>query len=88
VSKVTAAENAFEGLEAIKNSRPDLVLSDINTPEMDVFELLEEIRPSGLDDGGRVPVIAISAFFSPTDRERTHQGDFRAYLPKPFTQRK
>jgi CheY-like chemotaxis protein len=40
-----------------------LVLFDINMPGMDGFELLEEIRVSGLDDGGKVPVIAISAFY-------------------------
>jgi CheY-like chemotaxis protein len=49
--------------EAIKYSRPDLVLFDTNMPGMDGFELLEEIRVSGLDDGGRVRVIAISAFY-------------------------
>jgi CheY-like chemotaxis protein len=77
-AKVIAAKNAFEGLEAIKNSRPDLVLSDIKMPGMDGFELLDKIRELGLDAGGSVPVIAMSAFFSQTDRERAHHVDFRA----------
>jgi CheY-like chemotaxis protein len=51
---------------------------------MDGFELLEEIRAFGLDAGGSVPVIAMSAFFSQTDRKRMHHADFRACLPKPF----
>jgi CheY-like chemotaxis protein len=78
------ASNAFEGLELIKNSLRDLVLSDIKMPGMDGFELLDEIRALGTASGGSVPVIAMSAFLSQTDRARTHY-DFRASLTKPFT---
>jgi CheY-like chemotaxis protein len=84
-AKVMVASNAFEGLELIKHSLPDLVLSDLKMPGMDGFELLREIRALGPDAGGSVPVIAMSAFFSQTDRARTHHADFRACLPKPFT---
>ena len=84
-AKVMVASNAFEALELIKNSRPDLVLSDIKMPGMDGFELLDEIRALGPEAGGSVPVIAMSAFFSQTERARTHYADFRACLPKPFT---
>jgi CheY-like chemotaxis protein len=84
-AKVMVARNAFEGLELIKNSLPDLVLSDIRMPGMDGFELLDEIQALGPDAGGSVPVIAMSAFFSQTDRARTHCTHFRACLSKPFT---
>jgi CheY-like chemotaxis protein len=84
-AKVMVASNAFEGLEAIKNNHPDLVLSDIKMPGMDGFELLDQIRALGSDAGGSVPVIAMSAFFSQTDRKHVHEADFRACLPKPFT---
>jgi CheY-like chemotaxis protein len=46
----------------IKDSLPDLVLSDIKMPGMDGVELLREIRALGPDAGGNVPVIAMSAF--------------------------
>jgi CheY-like chemotaxis protein len=87
-SKVAVASNGVEGLWAIKNILPDLVLSDIKMPGMDGFELLESIRALGPDAGGRVPVIAMSAFFSPADRARIHHADFRALLLKPFTPEK
>jgi CheY-like chemotaxis protein len=61
------------------------VLSDIKMPGMDGYELLDEIRSLGPDAGGSVPVIAMSAVFSYTDRTRMHHADFRACLPKPFT---
>jgi CheY-like chemotaxis protein len=84
-AKVRVARNAFEGLEAIKHTHPDLVLSDIKMPGMDGFELLDQIRALGSDAGGNVPVIAMSAFFSKTDRKQVHDADFRACLTKPFT---
>jgi CheY-like chemotaxis protein len=84
-AKVMVAGNACEGLELIKHSLPDVVLSDIKMPGMDGFELLREIRALGPGAGGSVPVIAMSAFFSQTDRTRTHHTDFRACLTKPFT---
>jgi CheY-like chemotaxis protein len=79
------ASNAFEGLELIKNPGPDLVLSGIKMPGMDGFELLAGIRASGTHAGGSVPIIAMSAFFSQTDRARKHYAVFQACLPKPFT---
>jgi CheY-like chemotaxis protein len=79
------ARNAFEGLEAIKNNHPNLVLSDINMPGMGGLELLREIRALGPDAGGSVPVIAITAFGTHADRERLLHGGFKGCLLKPFT---
>ena len=39
--------NAFEGIEVVKNSRPNLVLSDISMPDRDGFESLDDIRALG-----------------------------------------
>ena len=64
-ANVLAAKNGFEGLEAIKNSRLNLVVSDIKMPGMDGFELLREIRALGPEAGGSVPVIAMTAHADP-----------------------
>jgi CheY-like chemotaxis protein len=82
---VVVARNAFEGLEAIKTSQPNLVLSDITMPGMDGFELLRKIRALGPEAGGSVPIIAITALVTHADRSRILNAGFQAYLPKPFT---
>ena len=84
-ANVVLARNGLEGLEATKNSHPNLVLSDIQMPGMNGFELLREIRAFGPDAGGTVPVIAMTAFVTYADRARILNAGFQAYLPKPFT---
>ena len=84
-ANVVVARNAFEGLEAIKNNHPNLVVSDIRMPGMDGFGLLREIRALGPDAGGSVPVIAMTAHITHADRARILNAGFQAYLPKPFT---
>jgi CheY-like chemotaxis protein len=70
-ANVVVARNGFEGLEATKNNRPNLVVSDIKMPGMDGFELLREIRAFGPNAGGAVPVIAMTAFVTYADRAHT-----------------
>jgi CheY-like chemotaxis protein len=83
-AEVVLAGNAFEGLQAIKNTLPDLVLSDIKMPGMDGFELLGKIRALGPAAGGSVPIIAMSAFLR-GEQAYTLDAGFQACLPKPFT---
>ena len=83
-ANVIMARDAFEGLEAIKNNHPNLVLADIVMPGMNGFELLHEIRALGADAGGGVAVIAMSALFTDADRARILNAGFQACLPKPF----
>ena len=84
-ANVLVAQNAMEGLEAIKSYRPNLVLSDISMPGRDGFGLLLDIRALGPEFGGSVPVIAMTALVSPLDRARILSAGFRACLPKPFS---
>jgi CheY-like chemotaxis protein len=84
-ANVLLASNASEGLDAIKNNLPHLVLSDINMPGMDGFELLREIRALGSAAGGNVPVVAMTALVTHADRVHMLNAGFQACLPKPFT---
>ena len=83
-ANVVMARNAFEGVEAVKTGRPDLVLCDIKMPEEDGFEVLRKIRALGPAAGGSVPVIAMSALVAHSSTRMLDAG-FNACLPKPFT---
>ena len=82
---VAVAENAIEGLQAIKTYCPNLVLSDISMPGRDGFELLCDIQALEPDGRSRVPVIAMTALVTLVDRARILSAGFKAFLPKPFT---
>jgi CheY-like chemotaxis protein len=87
-AKVAVAKNGREGLDAIRNCLPSLVVSDIKMPEMDGFQMLREIRTLGSEAGGRVPVIAMTAFVMQRERTDILDAGFEAYLAKPFTPNK
>jgi CheY-like chemotaxis protein len=82
--KLSLPLNAFEGLQAVSGNRPNIVLLDIKLPDRDGFELLQDIRALGPDNGGDVPVIAMTAFGRTADRNRTVAAGFQAHLVKPF----
>ena len=84
-ANVVLAKNAFEGIEAVKNSRPNIVLSDISMPDRDGWGLLRDIRALGAEAGGGVPVIAMTALVTRADRGRMLDAGFQACLPKPFS---
>jgi CheY-like chemotaxis protein len=81
-ANVVLARNAFEGVEAVKTSRPNLVLCDIKMPGRDGFDVLSEIRALGPAAGGNVPVIAMSALVT---RASARMLGFQSCLAKPFT---
>src|SRR3981189_3783266 len=60
-AKVFPRPDAFQGLQAVREHRPDIVLSDIRLPERDGFELLRDIRALGAENGGNVPVMELPA---------------------------
>jgi CheY-like chemotaxis protein len=81
-ANVVLARNAFEGVEAVKTSRPNLVLCDIKMPGRDGFDVLSQIRALGPAAGGFVPVIAMSALVTHASARML---GFQACLAKPFS---
>ena len=71
-----------EGLrQHIRDSRPDLVLRDIQWPERDGFSLLQDIRR---DVPSALPVVALTAHAMAGDRERAIGAGFDGYITKPI----
>ena len=67
---VFGAANASDGLHAVKEYHSSVVLSDINLPCRDGFELLGDIRALGTEHGGATPIIAMTAISELADPNR------------------
>lgn len=80
--RVVEAENAFKALDLLKTEKPDLILVDINLPEMDGYTLTRKIK--ALPGFGQLPVLAVTANVMKGDRERTLQAGCDGYIDKPI----
>jgi PAS domain S-box-containing protein len=83
---VTSAVNGKQAVLAFADSEFDLILMDIQMPEMDGFEATEEIRRREKSTGSRIPIIALSAHAMKEDRERCLSAGMDAYVTKPIRQ--
>ncbi|MBN1592582.1 MAG: response regulator [Candidatus Coatesbacteria bacterium] len=83
VGELLEAGNGKEGLAALEENWVDLVLADINMPEMNGIEMVEQMSENGLME--TTPVIIISTEGSQTRVEELKAKGVRAYIRKPFT---
>ena len=83
--EVVEATTGEQGVALALESRPDLILMDLQLPGIDGSEALRSIRSDPRT--GRVPVVAVSAFAMKADRERAYRDGFDGYLEKPISVR-
>ncbi|HET9532120.1 MAG TPA: ATP-binding protein [Blastocatellia bacterium] len=81
-AQVRAVATASEALEAIKHSKPDLLLSDIEMPGEDGYSLIRKVRLLG-GDVSAVPAVALTAHTRVEDRTRALSSGFQSHLAKP-----
>jgi two-component system cell cycle response regulator DivK len=75
--------NGLEALELARTHRPDLILMDIQLPEVSGLEVTKWLKED--DELARIPVIAVTAFAMKGDEERIRQGGCEAYISKPIS---
>jgi two-component system sensor histidine kinase/response regulator len=84
--RVTLANNGLAALSAMEKDHFDVVLMDVQMPEMDGLEATARIRERERLTGEHVYVIAMTAHAMKGDRERYLESGMDAYLPKPIAQ--
>src|SRR6185312_8038499 len=80
---VTAFDSAPSALEALKGSRPTVIVSDVGMPGMDGYQMIRALRASEGRET-RIPALALTAFARAEDRKRALVAGFQAHLAKPF----
>ena len=81
--RVTMANDGLEALKLIDIQPPDLVISDINMPELDGFTMVEGLR--NRNETGKMPVIFITASEDRSLFVKSANLKARSFLTKPFS---
>jgi two-component system, cell cycle response regulator DivK len=75
--------NGIEALSLARDHRPDLILMDIQLPEVSGLDVTKWLKED--DQLRAIPVIAVTAFAMKGDEERIREGGCEAYISKPIT---
>jgi PAS domain S-box-containing protein len=82
--RVTVAENGRQALEFLEKEKFDLVLMDVQMPEMDGFEATRQIRQQEKASGEHLPIVAMTAHAMKGDREKCLEAGMDDYVAKPL----
>ena len=75
--------NGFVALDLVRKLRPDLILMDIQLPQVSGLEVTRWIKDD--PELRSIPVVAVTAFAMKGDEERIREGGCEAYLSKPIS---
>ena len=81
--QTVGTNKGIEALDLVRRHRPNLILMDIQLPEVSGLEVTKWLKED--DDLHTIPVIAVTAFAMKGDEERIRQGGCEAYLSKPIS---
>ncbi|WP_375767361.1 PAS domain-containing protein [Archangium gephyra] len=80
---VVTAASASEALRAVREGRPELLVSDIGMPGEDGYRLIAQVRALPAEEGGGVPAVALTAYARVEDRARALTAGFNMHVAKP-----
>jgi CheY-like chemotaxis protein/anti-sigma regulatory factor (Ser/Thr protein kinase) len=81
---VVSAPSAAEGLTALQTRVPDVLVSDIGMPGEDGHAFIRKVRRLGVNRGGQVPAVALTAYVTPADAANALDAGFNRHISKPI----
>lgn len=81
--QTSGTSSGVEALDIVRRTRPDLILMDIQLPQVSGLEVTRWIKDD--PDLRAIPVVAVTAFAMKGDEERIREGGCEAYLSKPIS---
>ena len=81
--EILETHDGIEALRLAREHRPDLILMDIQLPEVSGLEVTQWLKDD--EDLRSIPVVAVTAFAMKGDEEKIRQGGCEAYLSKPIS---
>ena len=80
--EVIEARNGKQGVELAIKEKPDLIIMDIDLPDIDGLEATKRIKES--EEAGRIPIVAFTSYAMTGDREQALNAGCTGYLEKPI----
>lgn len=80
--EVVTAEHGADGLEKLKETTPDAIITDINMPVMDGFQFIEGVR--SLSGRSRLPILVLSTESDTEKKVRARDAGATGWIVKPF----
>ena len=80
---IVQTRNGLEAIDLAREHRPDLILMDIQLPEVSGLEVTKWIKED--DELRSIPIIAVTAFAMKGDEEKIREGGCEAYIAKPIS---
>jgi signal transduction histidine kinase/DNA-binding response OmpR family regulator len=82
-ARVTAVGSVGEAIDALRSSRPHVLVSDIAMPGADGYDLIRHLRSQKAEEGGDIPALALTAFARAEDRARALAAGYQMHASKP-----
>ena len=81
--RIVQTRSGIEAVDLARRHRPDLILMDIQLPEVSGLEVTKWIKED--DDLKSIPIIAVTAFAMKGDEEKIREGGCEGYIAKPIS---
>jgi CheY-like chemotaxis protein len=82
-AEVRTAASAAEGLSALGDWRPDVILSDLAMPGEDGYSFIRKVRKLNEESGGKIPAATLTAYVGRKEYLRSLEAGFQAHITKP-----